>query len=121
MSDYLTFDKSTNTLTVTENEGVDYFIGSKKLSAGDHKLTKNTTVRARVKPGKRFAKGAQTQFEFNVSSESSESSDSVDEPTGNLVVDSETDTPTVPDASYAPQVSIPNPNPSTFRNRSNPS
>lgn len=68
MSDNLKFDDSTNTLTVTDVDGIDYRIGGKVIE-GDVKLTKDTVVTARPQPGYTFSKGAQTQFEFEVNQE----------------------------------------------------
>lgn len=71
MTDKLKFDKSTNTLTVSDNPGVEYLIGQ-RVVRGEVKLTRDTVVRARPVRGKTFEKGAQTQWKFEVSETPSE-------------------------------------------------
>lgn len=66
MSENLNFDPETNKLTVSHVDGVEYRIGGKVIE-GSVILKKNTTVRARPKPGYVFPRGATTEWTFEVS------------------------------------------------------
>jgi hypothetical protein len=65
VSNNLDFNESTNVLTVTDNPNVDYLINGQVIN-GEVELTKNTTVTARPAPGKKFARGVETSWRFEV-------------------------------------------------------
>lgn len=66
MSENLSFDRETNTLTVGHTTGVVYKINGRVVE-GEVPLHKTSTVVASTLPGYFFAKGVKTSFRFEVS------------------------------------------------------
>lgn len=88
MSENLSFDEDTNTLTVGHATGVTYFMNGRVVE-GEVKLDKTTTVVAKPVRGYQFKPGSQTEFTFEVDGEST-SEETVDEPSPAKPVEVET-------------------------------
>jgi hypothetical protein len=103
-AEYVDFDKSSNTLHIKKGGGVRFTVGGKVAAPGDHKLTKNTTVRA-YERGRLFDEGVKTEWRFEVSDDSSNKSDDLGEATKSEDSDPNEveDTPTEPTAGSTPE------------------
>lgn len=66
MSQYLNFDPTTNVLTITPRERVEYIIGSKAVT-GEVTLKKDTVVKIRAKRGYKLTKDTPSEILFQVS------------------------------------------------------
>lgn len=71
MSENLSFDPDTNTLTVGNVQGVEYTVNGQKVE-GEVKITRKTLVRARPLPGYVFKRGVNSDFFFEPNVGSSE-------------------------------------------------
>lgn len=96
-AEYIDFDKSSNTVTIKKGGGVRFTVGGKVVQPGEHKLAKNTTVRA-YERGRLFDEGVKTEWRFEVSEEASDpvKSEEADD-------NEAEDTPPAPTAGTTPQ------------------